>query len=174
MPSPASPTSSTSDFTPVKSTLQSLAGVAGAHHAAVPQRLAVADDEEFHARRRVVVHLVIHAHAGGKFLRAAVQVDVQDAFGVRAEAALEGLCRRWSADGRPRTCFCAARPSPAWRAARFSSSSQTVSAETIPAASTASERPSAKAKRDFMRRFCRGKFFASSSPAAKIFARLRA
>jgi hypothetical protein len=86
---------------------------------------------------------------------AAVQVDVELAFRVRAEP----VCAKiWPpmASGLPSTdLFFCGSPQPYVAAERFRSSSQTVSAETTCGASAAKERPSARARRDFIGRFCR-------------------
>ena len=77
MPSPASPTFSVSDSTPDKLHLAIFGRLARVHHPAGPQHLAVANEAEFHARGGILVHFVVHAHAGGKRLRAAVQIEIR-------------------------------------------------------------------------------------------------
>ena len=110
------PLSATSDFTPVKSTAQCLAALdRRASRRCVHSTLPSPMHDEFHARAGLLVHFVIHAHAGGKLLRAAVQVDDQHAFGMGAEAACRISARRWSAGVLQPTGSYAGRPSPAWR-----------------------------------------------------------
>ena len=65
--------------------------LASAHHAAAPEHPAVAPHDEFHAGGGVAIHVVIHAHAGGKTLAITLQNHPEKAFRVGAEAAQEFL-----------------------------------------------------------------------------------
>jgi len=56
------------------------------HDAALPKHLSVAQNLEFNTRRRIR-NLAVHANTGGKRLGGVVQIDEQNAFGVRAETA---------------------------------------------------------------------------------------
>ena len=73
--------------------LAGLGGIAGVHDAAGPEALAVADDVKLDAGGGVSIHFVIHAHAGGEGLGAAVEVDIENAFGVGAQTAIVTLPR---------------------------------------------------------------------------------
>ena len=76
--------------------------VAGLHHAALEQRLAIGDHAKLDASR--FTHLAaIDAYLGREPPRSATQVNVENAYGVRPNTVLEGLSanRKWFARHGP-------------------------------------------------------------------------